>query len=332
VWARITATDANGDALTYSISGGLDQSLFTINATTGVLVFNSAPDYENAGDNGGDNIYNLTIQVSDGSLTATQNLTITVTDVNETPANSAPVFSSATSFSAAENQTGVGTITATDTNGDALAYSISGGLDQSLFAINATTGVLVFNSAPDYENAGDNGGDNIYNLTIQVSDGSLTSTQNLTINLTDVDESMPNDPNNDITTLATLQVKENLPVGTVVSSFEVANLIGDELLYYLSDGEGGKNNSKFLLEMNGTLRTAEVFDYESYDSLFIRVNVINEYNQIKTAKFQISVLDEFEVMPNQSPYQLSAVADLQVKEKEILGALCWNFYRQRSRR
>jgi hypothetical protein len=105
-----------------------------------------------------------------------------------------------------------------------------------------------------------------------------------------------------------------------VSSFEVANLIGDELLYYLSDGEGGQNNSKFLLEMNGTLRTAEVFDYESYDSLFIRVNVINEYNQIKTAKFQISVLDELEVVPNQSPYQLSAVADLQVKEKEISGA------------
>ena len=86
----VTATDANGDALTFSISGGLDQSLFTINATTGVLVFNSAPDYENAGDNGGDNIYNLTIQVSDGSLTAMQNLTITVTDVNETPSNSAP--------------------------------------------------------------------------------------------------------------------------------------------------------------------------------------------------------------------------------------------------
>ena len=104
---------------------------------------------------------------------------MTVTDVNETPANSAPVFSSATSFSVAENQTGVGTVTATDANGDALSFSISGGLDQSLFTINGTTGVLVFNSAPDYENAGDNGGDNVYNLTVQVSDGSLTATQNI---------------------------------------------------------------------------------------------------------------------------------------------------------
>ena len=124
---------------------------------------------------------------------------------------------------------------------------------------------------------------------------------------------MPNDPNNDITSLSSLQVRENLPVGTLVSSFEVADLIGDELLYYMSEGEGSENNSKFLLEMNGTL-TAEIFDYESYDSLFIRVNVINEYNQIKTAKFKISVLDELEVIPNQSPYQLGVVADLKVKK------------------
>ena len=240
----VTATDANGDALTFSITGGLDQSLFTINATTGVLVFNSAPDYENAGDNGGDNIYNLTVQVSDGSLTAIQNLTIVVTDVSETPANSAPVFSSATSFSAAENQTGVGTVTATDANGDALTFSITGGLDQSLFTINATTGVLVFNSAPDYENAGDNGGDNVYNLTVQASDGSLSVSENLTVTVTDVDESIPNDPNNDITSSSNLRVRENLPVGTLVSSFEVADLIGDELLYYLSEGAGGENNSE----------------------------------------------------------------------------------------
>ena len=96
--------------------------MFTINATTGVLVFNSAPDYENGGDNGGDNIYNLTIQVSDGSLTATQNLTITVTDVNETPANSAPSgLSTSGSLVMQENEavgTIVGTFTAQDPDGD----------------------------------------------------------------------------------------------------------------------------------------------------------------------------------------------------------------------
>ena len=48
-------------------------------------------------------------------------------------------------------------------------------------------------------------------------------------------------------------------------------------------------------------------------------HVINEYNQIKTAKFQISVLDELEVILNQSPYQLSTVADLKVKDREVSG-------------
>ena len=54
----------------YSIQGGADQNLFSIHSVTGELSFLQAPDYESAGDNGGDNVYNLTIQVSDGSLTA----------------------------------------------------------------------------------------------------------------------------------------------------------------------------------------------------------------------------------------------------------------------
>ena len=42
-----SATDADGDTLIYSISGGADQDLFQIDSATGVLTFISAPDYEN---------------------------------------------------------------------------------------------------------------------------------------------------------------------------------------------------------------------------------------------------------------------------------------------
>ena len=108
-----------------------------------------------------------------------------------------PVFTSSASFSVAENQTGVGTVVATDANGDAISYSISGGLDQSLFTINGTTGVLVFNSAPDYENPLDNGTDNVYNLTVQASDGALTATQDITATITDVNEAPPTVPRAD---------------------------------------------------------------------------------------------------------------------------------------
>ncbi len=77
----VTATDANGDTLSYSISGGTDQSRFSIDAVTGVLSFVQAPDYENPVDSNGDNIYQVQVRVSDGALTASQTLTVTVTNV-----------------------------------------------------------------------------------------------------------------------------------------------------------------------------------------------------------------------------------------------------------
>ncbi len=44
----VTATDVDGPSLTYSIAGGSDAAMFTINASTGALSFVAAPDYESA--------------------------------------------------------------------------------------------------------------------------------------------------------------------------------------------------------------------------------------------------------------------------------------------
>ena len=82
----VTSTDVDaGDTATYSKSGA-DADNFTINSSTGELTFVSAPDYEIPADTGGDNIYIVDVVVTDsGSLTDTQTLTITVTDVNDNP-------------------------------------------------------------------------------------------------------------------------------------------------------------------------------------------------------------------------------------------------------
>ena len=76
----VDANDANGDALTFSISGGADQSLFSINSVTGVVTFNAAPDFEIPADADGNNVYNIQVTVSDGALTDSANYAITVTD------------------------------------------------------------------------------------------------------------------------------------------------------------------------------------------------------------------------------------------------------------
>ena len=81
----VEATDdssSEGNGLTYSLSGGNDQALFTIDATTGVLSFISTPDFENPLDVGNDNGYAVEVTVTDaGGLSAAQLFTITVTDV-----------------------------------------------------------------------------------------------------------------------------------------------------------------------------------------------------------------------------------------------------------
>lgn len=77
-----TASDANGDTLTYSISGGADASAFTI-TSDGKLSFKVAPNYELPTDSGGDNVYNVDLSVSDGKASATLALAVTVTNSKE---------------------------------------------------------------------------------------------------------------------------------------------------------------------------------------------------------------------------------------------------------
>src|SRR5262249_37756652 len=77
-----TATDADGNTLSYSISGGVDSAKFAINATSGALSFVTTPDFEAPTDTNTDNVYDVTLQVSDGTATATLALAVTVTNVS----------------------------------------------------------------------------------------------------------------------------------------------------------------------------------------------------------------------------------------------------------
>ena len=82
--STIVASDVDtSTVLTYSISGGADASKFTI-SSSGVLTFNAAPDFEAPTDVGANNIYDLIVQVSDGGLSTSQTIAVTVMDVNDT--------------------------------------------------------------------------------------------------------------------------------------------------------------------------------------------------------------------------------------------------------
>ncbi len=124
----------------------------------------------------------LTYTVSDGNgATDTATVTITVTGEND-----APELTLADAVDVAENTTAVATASAFDVDGDAITYSLSGD-DAVLFAIDAN-GVLTFVDAPDFEAPADLDGDNVYDVTVTASDGSLSDSADIAVTVTDEDE------------------------------------------------------------------------------------------------------------------------------------------------
>ena len=98
-----------------------DGSFFEIGSTSGVLTFKDAPDFEDRQDAGADNVYNVTVTVTDNGIdgargasnyhSVSKSLAVTVTDVNETPT----LTTAPSSVTFDENATGVvATYVATD--------------------------------------------------------------------------------------------------------------------------------------------------------------------------------------------------------------------------
>jgi CshA-type fibril repeat protein len=111
-------------------------------------------------------------------------------DVTFSPAplvNTPPVFTSSPNVSVAENGLIATTLTASDAQNNPLTFAIASGTDASRFTVNATTGVLRFATAPDFEAPADANGDNVYQVTVSVSDGTAPAVlQPMNITVTDV--------------------------------------------------------------------------------------------------------------------------------------------------
>jgi len=78
---RPATSDPEGSPQTITIAGGADAARFALNG--GALAFIAAPDFEAPADADRNNVYQLQLRVSDGSLSATQDVSITVTNVAE---------------------------------------------------------------------------------------------------------------------------------------------------------------------------------------------------------------------------------------------------------
>ncbi|MEA3008688.1 MAG: hypothetical protein QOJ91_380 [Sphingomonadales bacterium] len=254
----VTASDLENAVLTYSITGGADSARFTLNAQTGVLSFVSAADYEAPVDVGANNVYNVTVSVSDGDKSATQQLSVTVLNANDAPIITSNGGGSTAAIAVAENGLAVTLVTASDLEGAALSYSIAGGADASRFAINASTGALSFVAAPDYEQPGDADGDNVYLVTVQASDGALADSQALSITVGNVNE-RPVIVSNGGGASASIRIDEGQ---TAVTNVMASDVDGPGALTY-SIG-GGANAALFAIDSaTGALSFIAAPDYEA---------------------------------------------------------------------
>ena len=178
--ATYQATDPEGRTITWGLSG-TDSDDFNINE--GVLTFATIPDFEKPADDNGDNEYLVTVQARDeGGKTASLGVTVTV--INSAGVEEPSITTtSQPSLTLQENGTGaIFTFRARDPQGRPIRWSLTG-VDASNFTI--SDGALTFNGSPDFEDPADANGDNVYELTVVVTDEQgLTDSFDFTVTVT----------------------------------------------------------------------------------------------------------------------------------------------------
>ena len=175
------ASDANGNSITYSLSGGADQGKFNIGASSGEVRFVNAPDYEAPDDNGGDRTYEVQISASDSLASSSMSLSVSITNVVEDGegSNRAPTAKiSVIPEPASTTLTTATEITldgggSSDPDGDTLEYVWSQPSGQGIELSSLSSVSISFTAAE----AG------TYTFTLTVDDGEFANSAEVTLNI-----------------------------------------------------------------------------------------------------------------------------------------------------
>jgi VCBS repeat-containing protein len=286
----VAAGDPDGDTLAYSLvddAGGR----FAVDPLTGRVTITAPLDYETAPG------YTITARATDpDGLSVDRVISIAVNDVNETP------FGLVIDHQAVDENapagTLVGTIGASDPDGDGLTYTLvdnAGGR----FALDPATGRLTTTAAFDYEAATG------YTVTARATDpDGLSVDRVISIAVNDVNETPFG------LVLDHQAVDENEPAGTLVGTIGASDPDGDGLTYSLVDNAGGR----FALDpATGRLTTTIAFDYEAATSYAIIARAtdpdglsvdrsiavaVGDVNEAPTARPDAVAVDEDATSPN----------------------------------
>ena len=243
------ASDADRNTVfTWSVQG-VDGSAFMIDER-GALTFSSPPNYEIPRDAGGNNVYAITIVVTDdGGSQGTLDVTVTVTEVNE-----GPEITGSTTYSVVEGQDLIGAFfTARDPEDPSIEVVNwrTSGTDGGDFTI-SQDGVLTFRNTPDYDRPADSNRDNVYLVTVQVSDGRYYGSLEATVTVTDLNEAAPT-----VTGRETLSIREN--TANTLYTYRASDMDRGATIIW---SVGGTDGDDFEISEQGALTFASPPDYE----------------------------------------------------------------------
>ena len=327
-----SATDPEGATVIWSLDGA-DARFFTISERGEFSSSeNNPPDFEARVAAGQENVYNVTVQASDGTYTASLPVTVTVTDVNEGPEVSGP-----STLTIDENQGLSATYTATDPEGLNVARWSVAGRDGGDFAI-TQGGTLHFRYLPDFEKPADYNRDNVYEVTVQPSDGRNTGSYPVTVTVDNVNEPPKfysgsrntfTQPENRISTLYTYRATD--PEGSSVM-WSVGGPDGSKFTIDVSSGalsftdppdfdapgDVGEDNV-----YNVTVRARDPDSYTASLLVTVTVTEVNEGPEIRRAD-NLFGNPPGSVAENQNPTRVLATYTAEDPEKPTVKITQWS--------
>ncbi len=264
-----------GEVTTFALvtgTGSGDNSLFKI--VNGQLVANVTFNYEVK------NSYSVRIRATDShGLVFEGPVTISITNVNETPTNI-----NLTNSTVVENSapgTTIGSFSTIDPDaGDTFGYTLvsgAGATDNAKFDI--VNGQLVVITPPNYEDPG-----HFYSIRVRSTDsGALTVEKVFTITILNVNEAPT------ALTLSNQTVAENKPIGTVVGTLGTDDEdVPESFNYALVSGVGSADNNMFAISGDKLVTNAS-FDFETRTTYNVRVRTTDSGAHSIEKSFTITI-------------------------------------------
>ena len=215
------ANDPESDTFSYDLEGA-DSRNFSINPTSGNIQYTgSGEDYES-----GTTSYEFNVTATDvTNRTGTARVVVAVNDVNEAPSFDASSYA----MDLDENKAGplvVGTVAASDPDGDDLRYSLSGlGSGAPMFSVNNDGDISYNGAGEDYE---DDPGPHVFDVVV-TDPGDLTAEAVVTVVINDLNEA----PTFDQAAYAYM-LPENQPGPVSLGAVRATDPDRDQLTYSLS--------------------------------------------------------------------------------------------------